>query len=136
MWLFEYKSVLNNSRIDFLVYGKDNFNNDLIVVVELKQWSKVHYSNKPNYVYAYGGGGQTKDYFHPSYQSLRYTYMLKGFNEYVQDKKVNINSCSYCHNMDNIYEKFINNKEKYKFLEVGPIYLKDDALKLRNFIKK
>ena len=132
----EYKSVLNNSRIDFLVYGKDNFNNDSIVVVELKQWSKVHYSNKPNYVYAYGGGGQTKDYFHPSYQSLRYTYMLKGFNEYVQDKKVNINSCSYCHNMDNIYEKFINNKEKYKFLEVSPIYLKDDALKLRNFIKK
>lgn len=132
----EYQSQINKSRVDFLVYGKDELNLDSMVIVELKQWSKVQSSNKPNYIYAFGGGGQATDYQHPSYQSLRYGYMLKGFNEYVQDKKVEIKSCSYCHNMDSIYRPFIDNKTKYSFLDDSPIYLKNDASKLRDFVSK
>ena len=132
----EYQFQLNKSRVDFIVYGKDEYNNDSLVVIELKQWSRANISNKPNYVYAYGGGGQTKDYQHPSYQSIRYAYMLKSFNQYIQDKNVNINSCSYCHNMDNIYFDYIGNKEVYPFLEECPVYLQNDADKLRDFVKR
>ena len=39
--------------------------------MELKQWSSVKDSNKPNFIYAFGGGGH-KDYLHPSYQAYRY----------------------------------------------------------------
>lgn len=131
----EYKSQLNKTRIDFLIYGKNDLNEDSIVIVELKQWSKINASNKPNYIYAIGGGGIPSDYPHPSYQALRYAYILGAFNEYVQNNDVNINSCSYCHNMDNIYNKYINDITKYRFLDESPCYLKDDAYKLREFVK-
>lgn len=132
----EYQSVINKSRVDFLVYGKDENDKDSVVIVELKQWSRVKYSNKPCYIYTFGGGGRETDYQHPSYQSLRYGYMLKGFNEYVQDNEVLIKSCSYCHNLDNIYSSFIGNANCYNFLPESPVFLKDDASKLRDFVNK
>ncbi len=133
----EYQSQINKSRVDFLIYGKNLYDKDSLVIVELKQWSKVTgHTNKPNYVHTIGGGGIEGDYPHPSYQSLRYRYMLKGFNEYVQDNEVNVNSCSYCHNMDNIYSKYIDDKNTYRFLNDSPIFLQDDQIKLREFVKK
>ena len=131
----EYQSVINKSRVDFIVYGKDENGKDSVVIIELKQWSSVKYSNKPCYIFTFGGGGRDSDYQHPSYQSLRYGYMLKGFNEYVQDNKVGIKSCSYCHNLDNIYSQYINNVKRYEFVNESPVFLQDDALKLREFIK-
>lgn len=38
--------------------------------------------------------------------------------------------------MDNIYNKYINDITKYRFLDESPCYLKDDAYKLREFVKK
>lgn len=131
----EYQSILNKSRIDFLVYGKNEDDKDSMVIVELKQWSTMQRTSKPNYVHTVGGKGEG-DYQHPSYQSLRYNAILKGFNEYVQDNHVNINSCSYCHNMDPIYEKFIGDKKTYPFLLQSPIFLNGDKEKLVSFINK
>ncbi|MDY0278910.1 MAG: hypothetical protein RBQ97_12585, partial [Acholeplasma sp.] len=67
----EYKFDVTRNRIDFLIYGKDDFDKNNVVVIELKQWSSVKNANKPNYIHAFGGGGE-KDYEHPSYQALRY----------------------------------------------------------------
>lgn len=131
----EYQSQLNKSRIDFLVYGKNENDVDSMVIVELKQWSSMKIISKPNYVHTMGGGGEG-DYQHPSYQSLRYGAMLKGFNEYVQDNKVDINSCSYCHNMDSIYDKFIGDTNTYPFLSQSPVFLEGDKEKLASFIQK
>ncbi|MCK9493750.1 MAG: DUF2075 domain-containing protein [Acholeplasmataceae bacterium] len=131
----EYKLDMTKSRMDFLIYGRGNDNKDSLVIVELKQWSEVKNSNKPNYVYAFGGGG-AKDYEHPSYQSYRYKSILKGFNEYVQEENVTISSCSYLHNMDNIYEFVLNDKIKFPFIEKSPVFFKDDASKLQDFIRK
>lgn len=131
----EYQSQLNKSRIDFLVYGKNENDIDSMVIVELKQWSSMRTTSKPNYVHTVGGGGEG-DYQHPSYQSLRYGAMLKGFNEYVQDNKVDINSCSYCHNMDSVYDKFIGDMNTYPFLSKSPVFLEGDKEKLASFIQK
>lgn len=131
----EYQSQLNKSRIDFLVYGKNENDIDSMVIVELKQWSSMRITSKPNYVHTMGGGGEG-DYQHPSYQSLRYGAMLKGFNEYVQDNKVDINSCSYCHNMDSIYDRFIGDIKTYPFLSQSPVFLEGDKDKLASFIQK
>lgn len=131
----EYQSQLNKSRIDFLVYGKNDEDIDSMVIVELKQWSSMKTTSKPNYVHTVGGGGEG-DYQHPSYQSLRYGAMLKGFNEYVQDNNVDINSCSYCHNMDSIYDKFIGDIKTYPFLSQSPVFLEGDKEKLASFIQR
>lgn len=131
----EYKLHTTKNRVDFIIYGKDQYSHENIVIVELKQWSTVKDSNKPNYVYTDGGGGE-KDYFHPSYQAYRYQNIMEGFNSFVQDNHVDVKSCSYLHNMDNIYEFILDNKERYPFIEEYPVFLKDDELKLRNFVKK
>lgn len=131
----EYKLDVSSNRIDFLIYGKNYDGNNALVIVELKGWDFVKSSNKPNFVYTNGGGGY-KDYLHPSYQSFRYGNILLGFNEYVQESEVNINSCSYLHNMDNIYKMIIDNYNKYPFVKESPVFLKEDAKKLKEFVKK
>ena len=73
----EYQSQLNKSRIDFIIYRKNEKDVDSMVIVELKQWSMMRSTSKPNYVHTVGGGGEG-DYQHPSHQSLRYRAMLKG----------------------------------------------------------
>jgi uncharacterized protein len=131
----EYKFETSKQRIDFLIYGLDEYSHDSMVIVELKQWSSVKDSNKINYVHTFGGGGD-KDYLHPSFQSYAYKNTLEYFNSYVQDHNVDIKSCSFLHNMDNIYQTIIENKDRYPFVEHSPVFLKDDELKLREFVKK
>ncbi len=131
----EYKFETTKNRVDFMIYGIDETGRDSIVIIELKQWSSVSSSNRINFVYAYGGNG-ARDYLHPSYQSYRYGCILQSFNSYVQDNNVSINTCSYLHNLDHIYEKTILNTTKYPFLNYSPTFLKDDEKKLREFIKK
>ena len=131
----EYKLDITSNRIDILIYGKNYNDEDNLVVVELKQWSNVKNSNKPNFVYAFGGAG-SKDYLHPSYQAYRYESILNGFNEYIQENNVSINSCSYLHNLDNIYESVVDNKTLFPFIEKSPIFLKNDSDKLYEFVKK
>lgn len=131
----EYKFDITKNRLDFLIYGFDDNNQENVVVIELKQWSTAKNSNKPNYVYTNGGGG-IGDYEHPSYQSFRYRHILNGFNSYVQDNKVNVTSCSFLHNMESVYKNVLTDEKKYKFLETSPVFLKDDIEKLNIFIKK
>ncbi len=132
----EYRFDLKKGRIDFLAYGLNENNQDSVVIVELKQWSNtVKESNKQNFVYTYGGGG-LKDYIHPSLQAYSYRSTLEEFNSFVQDNNVDIESCSYLHNLDNVYESIISNKLKYPFVEKSPVFFKDDASKLRDFINK
>lgn len=131
----EYKLDVTSNRIDLLLYGKDYNDIDNLVIIELKQWSSVKNSNKPNFVYAFGGAGP-KDYLHPSYQAYRYENILNGFNEYIQENNVNINSCSFLHNLDNIFEPVVDSKSLFPFIENSPIFLKNDTEKLHDFVKK
>lgn len=132
----EYKLETTKNRIDFLIYGKNNEDCNSMVIVELKQWSgAVKQSLKSNYVHTNGGNGDD-DYFHPSYQSYRYKKILEGFNEYIQEDNTAIESCSYLHNMDNVYEFILRDNSKYPFIDQSPVFLKSDQEKLRDFIKK
>ncbi|MCI2068587.1 MAG: DUF2075 domain-containing protein [Bacilli bacterium] len=131
----EYQFSLNKKRIDVIVYGQNEEKEDSLVVIELKQWSTATDSKKPNYVFTNGGGG-AQDYLHPSFQAYAYGCTLKGFNSVIQDQHVDVESCSYLHNMDNGYEDILRNPAKYPFVSQSPVFLKDDEDKLRDFIKK
>ena len=69
----EYKINSTRKRADFIVYGKDEYGSDNVVVVELKAWSFVQSSNKQDFVFTNGGEG-LKDYWHPSVQAYNYIH--------------------------------------------------------------
>lgn len=135
----EYKLPLTKNRIDFLLYGNDDYGKGNMVIIELKQWSsQVKDANKMFYVRTIGGGsfGEEKDYLHPSYQAYSYKAMLENFNEYIQDNKVEIESCSYLHNLDRINEIVLDNVNKYPFVEQSPVFYQGDKAKLADFVKR
>ena len=65
----EYNIPQTSKRVDFMIVGKDNNNQDHVVIVELKQWAKVSKKDnisKHTIVSDLRGGEPTA---HPSYQA-------------------------------------------------------------------
>ncbi len=132
----EYRIKRNKWRIDAIICGLDQNDKESAVVIELKQWSFVDKTDKPNYVHTIGAGGIEDDYWHPSYQAANYVGIIKNFYEYVYTAPVSFASCSYLHNMDQANRVIIGDQEVYPLLKSSPIFLKEDEQKLAEFIKK
>jgi len=131
----EYKIRQSRDRIDLLLYGADEERNKNVLIIELKQWSNVSGSRKRDYVLASGKNG-VEDHWHPSYQAYNYANLLKNFNEYIQEKKVQISACSYLHNMKEEYSILLENLDDYPLVKDAPVFLQDDKDKLIKFINK
>ncbi len=129
----EYKINTTRKRADFIIYGKDEFGSDNVVVVELKGWTFVNSSNKKDFVFTNGGDG-LKDYWHPSIQAYNYIHLLELFNEFVRDHNIKLNACSYLHDMDPVYEHILKDENKFPIITKAPTYLMDDVEKLRSFL--
>lgn len=131
----EYKLIDTKQRIDFLLYGLDECNKENVIVIELKQWSEARRSNLQDCVYTFGGRGDD-DYWHPSYQAFNYANIMKYFNQYVYDNKVNISACSFLHNMPEYYDSIFEDTKIFPLVIEAPAFLKDDKQRLIEFIKK
>lgn len=132
----EYRLKHSLERLDFLIYGLDSNNKKNMVIVELKQWSQVSPSGAFNKVHTMVAKGHFEDHFHPSYQAKSYAGQLKAFNEYVQNEKMGVESCSYCHNMDDGYKSIMEDASLFPFIFDSPSFLENDAQKLRAFVEK
>ena len=131
----EYRLKHSLERLDFLIYGVDDNNKKNMVIIELKQWSQVDKSGALNKVHTMVAKGHFEDHFHPSYQAYNYAGQLKSFNEYVQNEKMGIKSCSYCHNMDEGYKSIMEDVSLFPFIHDSPSFLEDDGEKLRKFVE-
>lgn len=131
----EYKLIDTRQRVDFLIYGKDENDIENVVLIELKQWSSVKRSTLKDYVNTDGGHGND-DYWHPSYQAYNYANIMKAFNEYIYTNNVEVNACSYLHNMPEGYETILNDDKSYPLVHIAPSFLEDDQKKLSEFIAK
>lgn len=131
----EYKLVQSRDRIDFLICGEDDSGKENVVVVELKQWSQARPTHKQYFVNTFGGGGEG-DYWHPSYQAYNYAQILVNFNEYVREKKVQLPSCSYLHNMDEGNSVLLDDKDKYPLVESAPVFYQGQKARLGAYISK
>ncbi len=131
----EYKLIDTKQRVDFLIYGKDENDIENVVLIELKQWSSVKRSSLKDYVNTDGGHGPD-DYWHPSYQAYNYANIMKYFNEYIYSNGVEVNACSYLHNMPEGYETILNDEKSYPIVHTAPSFLEDDQKKLSEFISK
>lgn len=132
----EYRLKHSMERLDFLIYGLDENNHKNMVIVELKQWSQVQRVDSLNKVHTMVAKGVFEDHFHPSYQAYNYAGQLKSFNEYVQNEKVGIEACSYCHNMDDGFRSVMDDISMFPFIYNSPAFLNGDGEKLKEFVKK
>lgn len=129
----EYQIPQTGKRIDFIISGQDPDNKDSVMLIELKQWSEANLTKKDSIIETFVGG-RIGEHTHPSYQAWSYATLLKGFNEVVYTENINLHPCAYLHNYaeDNV----IKNEFYAEYINKAPIFLKSDASKLLEFIKK
>jgi DUF2075 family protein len=131
----EYQIPTTSKRVDFIISGKDENNKNNVVIVELKQWEKAEKTSREDLVTTYLAGAQ-RAVTHPSYQAYSYAKTIENYNEYVQNKQIELHPCSFLHNYQEEYRDQIDNYLYQDIIEISPIFLKRDKSKLREFIQK
>jgi len=122
----------SGKRIDFVLTGLNEQKQKVAIIFELKQWSSVKRTDKDAIVRTFVGRSE-RETTHPSYQAWSYATMLEDFNEAVREVPIDVRACAYLHNCDDrsvLLDKFYEEHTKR-----APLFLKDDALKLREFIQ-
>jgi len=126
----EYKIPITSRRIDFIISGSDG-TSDNLVIIELKQWDRVSKSDMPNVVYL---GNQ--EHVHPSWQAYSYAASITHFNEAVELNEIKITPAAFLHNYKNDYVDEIKANIYKEALDLAPVFLESDYLKLKTFIEK
>jgi len=129
----EYQIPQTGKRIDFIISGQNANQTDCAMLIELKQWSEAKITTKDSIVETYVGG-RIGEHTHPSYQAWSYATLLQGFNEVVYTENIELHPCAFLHNY--IEDDVIKNPFYAEYINKAPIFLKTDALKLREFIKQ
>ncbi|TRZ84373.1 MAG: DUF2075 domain-containing protein [Streptomycetaceae bacterium] len=127
----EYRVNGRAFRIDFMLSGKNAAGEESLVIIELKQWTDIEFSDLAEHVRAYVGGG-VRDAPHPSYQAWSYLSHLKMYNEYIYDTKVSVNACAYLHNCDD--ETVVSASRYEEKLREVPVFIKGQIEQLRSMI--
>ncbi|MFA5184091.1 MAG: DUF2075 domain-containing protein [Patescibacteria group bacterium] len=129
----EFLIPQTSKRVDFILTGRDDRDIDHAVIIELKQWQKAGLTDKDGVVTTRFQHGE-QETNHPSYQAWSYAALINSFNATVYEENIQLNPCAYLHNYAD--DGVITNKFYSEYLEKAPAFLKDDALKLREFIKQ
>jgi len=131
----EYELPYTHERIDCLLFGRDNNLQENVVIIELKQWSKVEDCDIDGNVVTFIGGAN-RMIAHPSLQVEGYHLLLKDFLDVFDvNPKMELQSCVYCHN----YSKNENTLFLPKFNDIVqrfPVFTKDDFQTFGNFLKE
>jgi hypothetical protein len=129
----EYQLPQSGKRIDFILTGLGEENIEYAILVELKQWSEATLSVKDGIINSFVGGS-VRELPHPSYQVWSYASLLQNFNETINEDGIDLKPCAYLHNYQE--DDIIRNGHYQEYLEKAPVFLKGDAIKLREFIKQ
>ena len=129
----EYQIPQTGKRLDFIISGQNEDSKDAVILIELKQWSEAKLTSKDSIVETFVGG-RMGEHTHPSYQAWSYATLLQGFNEVVYKENIQLHPCAYLHNYAE--DGVIRNEFYAEYINKAPVFLKSDALKLREFIKK
>jgi len=128
----EYHLPQTSKRVDFIITGK-NDNQENVIIIELKQWERAEVTTKDGIVKTRFQFGEAET-SHPSYQAWSYAALLTSFNATVDEESISLYPCAYLHNY--VPDNNITNVFYSYYTQKAPIFLKPDALKLREFIKK
>ena len=133
----EYQIPRTSKRVDFMIAGADSNDNNNVVVIELKQWSRAEKIDDimSHSVKAYTGNAY-RSVNHPSYQAYAYASFIRNFSEQVQDERIGILPCAYLHNLSSKARIPLDDEIYREWLEEAPLFDKSQTLDLRDFIKK
>lgn len=129
----EYQIPMSGKRVDFIITGLNEKKIESVVIIELKQWSKVEPTNMPSTVkvrWEHGPGFTT----HPCYQAWSYSRLIQDYNQTVQEQNIVLEPCAYLHNYAD--DGIINSDFYSDDISKAPLFLKEDMRKLREFIGK
>ncbi len=129
----EYHIPQSSKRVDFIITGRDNQNQDTAILIELKQWTQAELTDKDAVVVTRFKHGE-QETSHPSYQAWSYKRLLEDFNATVEEECIQLYPCAYLHNYEP--DSVISHDFYSEYIEKAPIFLKPDAIKLRDFIKQ
>ncbi|MBF4487739.1 DUF2075 domain-containing protein [Flavobacterium sp. CSZ] len=131
--IIEYQIPHTSKRIDFIVTGKNNHEENFAILIELKQWSESEITDKDGVVSTFVGK-KKREVSHPSYQAWSYASLLEGFNEAVYTSNIHLKPCAYLHNYNS--DDVIDNIFYKEYINKAPLFLRTDVYKLRDFIKQ
>ena len=127
-------NIDTKKRIDVMITGKNRDKQNVAIIIELKQWSKVKQpADKIGYIVL----SDRKEKIlrtHPSFQVHSYLHFFKTYNNAFITNNIQTYSCAFLHN----YE--LNNNdvlldEKYNdFINKSPLFFRGDMEKLRSYI--
>jgi DUF2075 family protein len=128
----EYRLEGRKLRMDFVISGLDEQGHESLVIIELKQWTDIQFSDLDEHVRTTLGGGLVSTP-HPSYQAWSYQSHLEQYNQYVYETGVEVFACAYLHNCktsnvirDSIYETA---------LRKAPVFLHGQHVELQALIE-
>jgi DUF2075 family protein len=128
----EYRLNGRRFRLDFVISGLDAQGKESLVVVELKQWTDIQFSDLEEHVRTVLGGG-IRDVTHPSYQVWSYKSHLEMFNEYVYENELTVEACAFLHNCKD--GQVINSSRYENALRLAPVFFHGEHEKLQNLIE-
>ncbi|MBQ2654615.1 MAG: DUF2075 domain-containing protein [Methanobrevibacter sp.] len=132
----EFTIPTTSKRIDFILTGLNKFEDDSVVIIELKQWDWAEkVEGKDGIVKTVLGGG-IHETTHPSYQAWSYASLIKNFNQTVEDDEIDLYPCAFLHNYDFKEDDPLTDEIYKPYFDEAPLYGQKDILKLREFIKK
>ena len=122
-----------SKRIDFIITGQDEVDQDRAIIIELKQWSSASLTEMDGIVRTRFERGMANT-SHPSYQAWSYAALLEGFNEAVYSGQIQLSPCAYLHNYRQ--DDVIRHPFYAEHLERAPVFLKTEIRQLQDFISR
>ena len=132
----EYNIPQTAKRVDFMISGYSDDHKPGLVIVELKQWSKLEKVDRSETSVETYTGGADRIVVHPSYQAWSYAQFIADYNTFVQDKQVQLRPCAYLHNYKRQADDPLDADQYHLIEEEAPAFTKGQAAQLRSFIKK
>jgi len=123
----------SSKRIDFIITGTNATHQEHAIIIELKQWLSAEKTGKDGVVRT-RLGGNLRETSHPSYQAWSYAALLMNFNETIYTEDIQLKPCAFLHNYTQ--DAHITHEFYADYLKKAPVFLKNDQLKLREFIKQ
>ena len=129
----EFQVPFTAKRVDFILTGRNAERTEKCVIVELKQWGEVQFTEKNSMVEAFIGKG-LRETPHPSYQAWSYAEFIKDYNVEVRKNQIELQPCCYLHNCEN---SIVLKSDFYKDdLERAPAFAKFDTEELAQFLNE
>ena len=127
-------NIDTKKRIDVLITGKGKNGENVAIVVELKQWSKVEQAaDKIGYIVTSKAKEETLR-VHPSLQAWSYAYLLERYSSAFAEHNIKTYACVFLHNYD-LKENDSLFDDRYKmYLNRACIFQRGQLNELRKYI--